>query len=112
VVETTKEIFLSKDIVFNYFSSLVNHFFKILPMFESKEESLSTYLESLQVELLGFEGLVVAINNDPYYLVLLSILQYFIDNPDASVKVVKREVFRAISICNRLKACYASEVEK
>lgn len=81
-------------------------------MFESKEESLSTYLESLQVELLGFERLVVAINNDPYYVVLLSILQYFIDNPDASVKVVKREVFRAISICNRLKACYASEVEK
>lgn len=111
MVETTKDVFIDKDVVFNYFSSLVNHFFKILPMFESKEESLSTYLESLQVELLGFKGLVVAINNDPYYVVLLSILQYFIDNPDASVKVVKREVFRAISICNRLKACYASEVE-
>lgn len=80
-------------------------------MFESKEESLPTYLESLQIELLGCKELIVAINNDSYYLVLLSILQYFIDNPDASVRVVKREVFRAISICNRLKACYASEVD-
>ena len=112
MVETTKGISLDKGVIYNYFSSLVNHFFKILPMFESKEESLSTYLESLQVELLGFKELIVAINKDPYYIVLLSILQYFINNPDASVKVIKREVFRAISICNRLKACYASEVER
>ena len=111
MIDTIRGQSLNKTVLYNYFSSLVNHFFKILPMFESKEESLPTYLESLQVELLGCKELIVAINNDSYYVSLLSILQYFIDNPDASVRTIKREVFRAISICNRLKACYASEVE-
>jgi len=41
---------------------------------------------------------------------LLNILQYLIDNPECSLTVVKREVFRAISICNKLKAKYAVEV--
>ena len=40
-------------------------------------------------------------------MTLLSMLQYMIDRPDCPVSEVRREVFRAISICNRLKAEYA-----
>ena len=109
MVETTKGIHVSKEMVYNYFSALVNHFFKILPMFESGEDTFPTYLESLQVELLGCKDLICSIGNDPYYLVLLSILEYFINNPDITKTVVKREVFRAISICNRLKFSYCKE---
>lgn len=109
---TSRGSTLSNELIYNYFSSLVNHFFKILPMHESEETSLPTYLESLQIELLGCKELILSINNDPYYLVLLSILQYLIDHPDVNTRVVKREVFRAISICNRLKSCYSSEVEE
>ena len=80
-------------------------------MFESGEGTLPTYLESLQIELLGCKDLIKSIGNDPYYLVLLSILEYFINNPDVTKTVIKREVFRAISICNRLKSSYC-EVDK
>lgn len=92
----------------NYFKNLVNQFFKILPMRENNEESLITYMQSLQVELIGCKELIPDVRENSHYLSLLSILQYLIDNPDCSLHVVKREIFRAISICNKLKSVYAN----
>ena len=109
MIETTAGMPIDAEVLHNYFRNLVNHFFKILPMREQNEESLTTYMQSLQAELLGCKGLVSAIQNDASYLTLLSILQYLIDNPECTVREVKREVFRAISICNKLKAQYASK---
>ena len=100
---------LQTEAMYNYLTVLVNRIFKILPIREQNEESLTTYMQSLQAELLGCKGLVSAIQNDASYLTLLSILQYLIDNPECTVREVKREVFRAISICNKLKAQYASK---
>ena len=109
MVETTAGMPIDAEVLHNYFRNLVNHFFKILPIREQNEESLTTYMQSLQAELLGCKGLVSAIQNDASYLTLLSLLQYLIDNPECTVREVKREVFRAISICNKLKAQYASK---
>lgn len=109
MVETTAGMPIDAEVLHNYFRNLVNHFFKILPIREQNEESLTTYMQSLQAELLGCKWLVSAIQNDALYLTLLSILQYLIDNPECTVREVKREVFRAISICNKLKAQYASK---
>lgn len=91
----------------NYFHNLVNQFFKILPMRENGEASLYTYMKSLQSELLGCKEFIPDIRENSSYLTLLAILQYLGDNPACSVAEVKREVFRAISICNKLKAIYA-----
>ena len=73
-----------------------------------------THMRSLQAELLGCKELIEAIHEDPLFLSLIAILQYLIDNPSCEVSVVKREVFRAISICNKLKSRYAvpQEVSK
>lgn len=109
MIETTNGMTIESEVLHNYFRNLVNHFFKILPIREQNEESLTTYMQSLQAELLGCKGLVGAIQNDASYLTLLSILQYLIDNPECTVREVKREVFRAISICNKLKAQYANK---
>lgn len=103
-IETTTGAQIESSVINNYFRSLVNNFFKILPMREQNEKSLITYMQSLQVELLGCGGLICIIQKDPLYLTLLSILQYMIDTPECSVREVRREVFRAISICNKLKA--------
>lgn len=84
-----------------YFNNLVNRFFKILPMKEQEEKSLSTYISSMQVEMFGFDSLFDEFKKDQSYITLLSILQYLKDNPDADVKDVRREVFRAISICKK-----------
>lgn len=109
MIETRTGQSIDQEVLHNYFRNLVNLFFKILPIREANEKSLTTYMQSLQAELLGCKSLISAIQNDASYLTLLAILQYLIDNPDCSIKEVKREVFRAISICNKLKAQYANK---
>lgn len=92
----------------NYLDALINQFFKILPIRESGEPSLKEYMRSLQVEMLGCKSLIEQLHNDHMYLTLLSILQYLIDN-DCEIPVVKREVFKAISICKKLRQKYCGE---
>lgn len=102
---------ISYALVKNYLSSLINRFFKILPIRESEEESLPTYIISLQEELLGFRELVEFIKSDPSYVTLVSILQFFIDNPSCSVTDVKREVFKAIHIIKNLQKEYCNAID-
>lgn len=110
-VHTTYGCPLSGNLLNSYFSNLVNQFFKILPMRENEEDSLITYMQSLQMELIGCKSFIPELDENSFFLTLLSILQYLIDNSDSSISVVKREVFRAISICHKLKSAYAeSEV--
>lgn len=108
MIPTSANVPVSEEILSKYFHSLVNSFFKILPIWESGEPSILTYIESLQIELLGCKGFLLSIKEDPLFISLISILQYFIDTPDCDVSVVKREVFRAISICNKLSNRYAN----
>lgn len=89
-----------------YFDSLVDRFFKILPMREDEDESLPVYIRSFQFELLGCGDFFPELCNDKRFLTLLSILQYMVSHPECDVAEVKREVFHAISICNRLKNAY------
>ena len=107
MIETVHGDELESCLVEKYFNTLVNNFFKILPMKESNEQSLHTYVKSFCSELAGFKGLVPAIGEDPHFLSLLSILQFIIDNPDTPVADVKREVFKAIRICNKLAEVYS-----
>lgn len=107
MVKKSADITLNSELIFNYFNNLVNQFFKVLPMRESEEESLPIYIDSLKTELIGCGGLIPDLEQDSSFLSLLNILQYLGDNPDCSVKKTKREVFKAISICNRLKSKYS-----
>lgn len=107
MMNTTAGVPMDATVLRNYFRALINLFFKILPIWESGESSLTVYMRSLQAELLGCKELIEAIHEDAQFLSLISILQYLIDTPSCDISVVKREVFRAISICNKLKARYA-----
>lgn len=102
---------MDSTVLSNYFRALINLFFKILPLWEDGESSLAVYMRSLQAELLGCNEFVEAIHNDALFLSLLSILQYLIDTPDCPKSVVKREVFRSISICNKLRSRYVDDAE-
>ena len=106
MIQTVRGIPMNDEVLSGYLRNLVNLFFKILPIREDEDSSIVTYMMSLQLELLGCEGLITAIKGDPLFLSLISILQYLIDHPDSSVATFKREVFKAISICNKLKARY------
>ena len=108
-VATKVELPVDSELLYNYFKTLVNHFFKILPMRENEEQTLPTYLRSLQIELIGGKDFIPTFNTDAGYLTLLNILEYLISNPDCTLRETRREVFRAISICNKLKAVYSGK---
>lgn len=94
-------------LVRNYFLALVDGFFKILPMKEAEEATLTVYMRSLQISMLGFKELINAIRYDAEYLSLLTILQFLIDNPSCEPQEVKREIFKAISTCKKLAKRYS-----
>ena len=106
-VETLAGGQLNQALLQKYFKSLINSFFKILPMRENEDTTLPTYMCSLRAELLGCKNLIPQLTEDTSYLTLLSILQYLIDNYTEEVPTVKREVFRAINICSKLEVIYA-----
>lgn len=110
MVPTSAGVPIDAAFIDNYLRSLIDRFFKILPLKENGETSLDTYMQSLQMELLGCQELVLLVKGDPYFVSLVSTLQYLIDNPDCSVRTVKREVFKAISICNKLKRIYGEKL--
>lgn len=112
MIETRIGAPLDAEMLSRYFRSLVDQFFKILPLWESGEHSVCAYVESLQAELAGCRNVIVAIGDDPAFVSLLAILQYLIDHPELDASRVKREVFKGISICNKLKARYASGGEE
>ena len=88
----------------------VNKLAEGIKSIEDGEKTIGVYLESLKAEMLGCGSLLNDIKNDPSYMTLLSILQYFIDHPDCDIADVRREVFRAIRICNKIAEKYSSEV--
>lgn len=104
--ETAAGIPVESEVLGHYLETLVDRFFKILPLRESGEPSLGAYLESLRSELAGFEAFMVDLRGDGMLMSLLCMLQYLIDHPETEVRQVRREVFRAISLCNKLSERY------
>lgn len=100
---------LPNELLENYFHNLVNQFFKILPMKEDGEPSLEEYMKSLLLELRGCTGIMAELNHDSMFMSLIATLQYLIDN-DCETAVVKREVFKCITICKRIAKKYHFEV--
>lgn len=109
MIPTIVGVNIDTDLLINYLRDLINHFFKILPLKESEEKSLPVYIRSLQVEILGSNELIPCFNQDSSFLSLAAILQFLLDNPDTQVSEVKREVFKAISICEKLHKKYLTE---
>jgi len=89
-----------------YFRSCVSRFFKILPLWEEGDQTLPQYMESLQSEIMGCAALLKEKSVYPECMELVSILQFFIDNPECEKKKVRREVFHCISVCNKMVARY------
>ncbi len=101
---------LSSKSMENYFNFLVGKIYKILPMKEQNYMTLNEYLKSLQVELVGNSDLLLILKNEPQFVSLLNIIQYFINN-EYDNHTCKREVFKAIKIIENIKAKYFMEVQ-
>ena len=92
----------------NYLKYLVNKMFKVLPMKEQDVASLHTYLQSLQIELIGSTKLIEVLKNDSQFLSLMNTIQFFIDN-EYDNQTCKREVFKCIHIIDDLQTKYFKE---
>jgi len=106
-MKTATNQLINPKLLTAYFDTLVDLLFKILPMWEEGEKTLPEYLDRLLRELIGCNALFPLIKNDGGIVSVMAIIQYLIENPECEVGTVKRMVFHAISICNRLCGRYA-----
>lgn len=93
----------------NYFSSLINQIYKILPIKESGEPTLPQYLNSLVRELVGANSLFEKTENDSMFLSIIAVIGYLSENDDCDTKIVKSDVFRAINMCKKLQKKYCTK---
>lgn len=87
-----------------YLEGLVNRIFKILPLYEEKNDGVYGCLDSLIFELNGLEDIIPK-GNASEYLSLLSTLislQKEITKEDTEKKVIKREIFKCINITKNI----------
>lgn len=100
-----KDYEVPEELFQNYMKTIINQFYKILPLKEENVPTLNTYIESFQGELLSCKKLVLKLENDSMYFRLLLVLQFLLEN-DCELEVVKREVFKAINLCKKLTVKY------
>ena len=107
-VETCVGIPVDGKLLRNYFCTLVNQVYKILPMREQESKTLDKYVWRLHAELLGCAGMFPGIEDDSYFASLLSILQYLRDHcMEDSIGQTRQLVFEGIRICEKLSGRYA-----
>lgn len=99
---------LPKENFCNYFNFLINKTYKILPLKEEKSDTLKSYLESYQRELIGNMDLVPMLVKEPKFITVLNTIQYLISE-EYSDKVCKREVFKCIRILEEINEKYFKE---
>ena len=104
-----QEMNLPPALIGNYLYTLVNRFYKILPMKESGEPTLTKYISSLRREMIGCLDLIEGLEWDGRYMTLLATLSYLETHMDeADNAAVKTEVFRAIGTIKQLRRSYGT----
>lgn len=101
---------LPKENFCRYFEFLINKTYKILPLKEEKSDTLKSYLESYQRELIGNMDLVPILVDEPKFITVLNTMQFLISE-EYSDKVCKREVFKCIRILEEINEKYFKEGE-
>ncbi|ARF70770.1 hypothetical protein B7C51_25200 (plasmid) [Paenibacillus larvae subsp. pulvifaciens] len=94
-----------------YLKSLIDRVYKILPLYEEQNEGLFTYIQSLIYELNGFKWIRESGIVAEYYS-LLATLESLSDDAICFSKenecVIKREVFKCITIIKKIIVAYES----
>lgn len=89
-----------------YLDTLVNRTYAVLCLYEEKNEGLFKYIQSLVYELHGLSKVIHGIEAGSEYITLLATLESL--SCDATINfdkkdVVKREVFKCISIIKKMR---------
>lgn len=92
-----------------YFEALVGKLFKILPMRESEDAFLGEYLDSLWIDMSGAYLTLPDLQSSAEYISMLNIVGYLTTHA-VSVKQCKREVFKLIGLCEKVKVQIGGDV--
>lgn len=96
----------SNETLAMYFDRMVGRIYKILPLKESGELTLPEYLDSLVTEMTGVE-IMEGLADQPYYVSIAATVTFLSKNIDSCEPAkVKREVFRLINLCKKLRSYY------
>lgn len=85
----------------SYLRNLINKVYKILPMKEEECATLTSYLCSLQNELIGCYQLWEVLSDVPDFMSVINIIKY-LASAEYDVGVCKREVFKAINLIENI----------
>ena len=109
-IETSIGFEVRPKLLENYFRTLVNQVYKILPMREAGVRSLGKYIWRLSAEIAGGAGLYPHLQDDPYYASLLNILQYLNEHGgECTIEQTKQLVFEGIGLCEKMAGKYAEQ---
>lgn len=85
----------------SYLRNLINKVYKILPMREEQCETLTSYLLSLENELIGCYKLWDILNDNSQFVAVIHIVKY-LSSEEYDISTCKREVFKAIHLIERI----------
>lgn len=101
---------MNKQLYLHYLSCLINQVFKILPLKEQKSEFIDTHISDIIKELKGFDMLIKDTEYDAVIMRILAILTYYEQNIYiSSLEDVRRNVFKMITLCEKLKSRIAGD---
>jgi hypothetical protein len=92
---------LPNEMLIAYVNGMIAKVYKMMPMKESKTESLNTYMESTLSEFIGQKELVYELRNNEEFLTILGTLEGLLDQDD--FKKFRSEIFKIIKLIECLK---------
>lgn len=103
---------MAKLRLFNYLTKLVDRLYKILPLYEERNQGLFRYVQSLIFELEGFSDRYPDIGSMPDFESVMNTLEEISNQSisfSADEKLIKSEVFRIIGIIKKIIAVKSGE---
>lgn len=85
-----------------HLDGLINKLFKIIPLKESNDKNIDIYIDSLCVDLLGSSFTFKELLKNQNYITIVNTVEY-LSEYDYSFEKCKREVFKCISLIEKVK---------
>jgi hypothetical protein len=92
---------MPNELLVAYVDGLIGKVWKILPMKDSKSNTIEKYLNGLLRELVGNKELVFELRDNQDFLSILGSLESLIDEEEHSI--YRSDVFKTIGLINRIK---------
>lgn len=81
--------------------NMIGSVFKVLPLYESNSETLSEYVESLYIQLVGGQETYKELKTNQEYVSIINVIQFFKTN-EYNKKTCKREILKCVNLLEKI----------